>query len=164
MKYYRLENPLLHCQTWFPDSVMPVLLQAAVRVREKNANKAEEILGQFADKFPFPDKSKVFLLARAQVSASAGHPQIAAESLLKIPDIQQKPATVASVVSLKESAGDIDVADAAIQCWSSAMTEDNKLDIIMEEAGCTTIRGAGEEPWKHRGFGWAYSDNRSYEH
>lgn len=119
---------------------MPVLLQAAVRVREKNANKAEEILGQFADKFPFPDKSKVFLLARAQVSASAGHPQIAAESLLKIPDIQQKPATVASVVSLKESAGDIDVADAAIQCWSSAMTEDNKLDIIMEEAASFKLR------------------------
>ncbi|KAL2507873.1 SRP72 RNA-binding domain [Forsythia ovata] len=126
----------------FPDSVMPVLLQAAVHVRENKANKAEEILGQFADKFP--DKSKVFLLARAQVAASAGHPQIAAESLLKIPDIQHKPATVATIVSLKERAGDIDgadaVFDAAIQWWSNAMTEDNKLDVIMEEAASFKLR------------------------
>ncbi|KAL2485997.1 SRP72 RNA-binding domain [Abeliophyllum distichum] len=126
----------------FPDSVMPVLLQAAVHVRENKANKAEEILGQFADKFP--DKLKVFLLARAQVAASAGHPQIAAESLLKIPDIQHKLATVATIVSLKERAGDIDGADAvfdsAIQWWSNAMTEDNKLDVIMEEAASFKLR------------------------
>ncbi|CAI9778574.1 unnamed protein product [Fraxinus pennsylvanica] len=129
----------------FPDSVMPALLQAAVHVRENKANKAEEILGQFADKFP--DKSKVFLLARAQVAASAGHPQVAAESLLKIPDIQHKPATVATIVSMKEHTGDIDSADAvfdaAIQWWSSAMTEDKKLDIIMEEAASFKLRHGG---------------------
>ncbi|KAK6138389.1 hypothetical protein DH2020_027863 [Rehmannia glutinosa] len=84
----------------FPNSVMPVLLQAAVYVREKKANKAEETLLQFANKFP--EKSKIALLARAQVAATAGHPQIAAESLLKIPDIQHQPATVATLVSLKE--------------------------------------------------------------
>ncbi|OIS97685.1 hypothetical protein A4A49_04016 [Nicotiana attenuata] len=84
----------------FPGSLMPVLLQAAVHVRENKAGKAEEILGHFADKFP--DKCKVILLARAQVAAAAGHPQIAAESLAKIPDIQHKPATVATLVSLKE--------------------------------------------------------------
>ncbi|KAM3753047.1 hypothetical protein ACB098_03G064400 [Castanea mollissima] len=66
----------------FADSVMPVLLQAAVFVRENKAVRAEEVLGQFAEKFP--DKSKVVLLATAQVAAAAGHPQIAAESLAKM--------------------------------------------------------------------------------
>ncbi|KAL0437227.1 UNVERIFIED_CONTAM: Signal recognition particle subunit SRP72 [Sesamum radiatum] len=126
----------------FPNSVMPVLLQAAVHVRENKANKAEELLWQFANKYP--DKSKVILLARAQVAAAAGHPQIAAESLLKIPDIQHKPATVATLVSLKERAGDIDgagaVLDSAIQWWSNAMTEDNKLDVIMQEAASFKLR------------------------
>ncbi|KAL0419590.1 UNVERIFIED_CONTAM: Signal recognition particle subunit SRP72 [Sesamum radiatum] len=126
----------------FPNSIMPVLLQAAVHVRENKANKAEEILGQFASKFP--DKSKIILLARAQIAAAAGHPQIAAESLLKIQDIQHKPATVATIVSLKERAGDIDGADAvfdsAIKWWSNAMAEDNKLDVIMQEAASFKLR------------------------
>ncbi|XP_015167751.1 uncharacterized protein [Solanum tuberosum] len=69
----------------FPGSLMPVLLQAAVHMREDKAAKVEEILGQYADKFP--DRSKVILLARAQVASAAGHPQIAADSLEKIPDI-----------------------------------------------------------------------------
>ncbi|KAK4419545.1 Signal recognition particle subunit SRP72 [Sesamum alatum] len=126
----------------FPNSIMPVLLQAAVHVRENKANKAEEILGQFANKFP--EKSKIILLARAQIAAAAGHPQIAAESLLKIQDIQHKPATVATIVSLKERAGDIDGADAvfdsAIKWWSNAMAEDNKLDVIMQEAASFKLR------------------------
>ncbi|XP_009607855.1 uncharacterized protein [Nicotiana tomentosiformis] len=131
----------------FPGSLMPVLLQAAVHVRENKAAKAEEILGQYADKFP--DKSKVIMLARAQVAAAAGHPQIAADSLANIPDIQHKPATVATLVSLKERAGDIDGADAvfdsAIRWWSNAMTEDNKLNIIMQEAAAFKLRHGRKE-------------------
>ncbi|CAN6587493.1 unnamed protein product [Malus baccata var. baccata] len=131
----------------FPDSVMPVLLQAAVFVRENRAGKAEEILGQFSEKFP--DKSKVVLLARAQVAAAAGHPLIAAESLGKIPDIQHMPATVATLVSLRERAGDIDgaaaVLDAAINWWSNAMTEDNKLSVLMQEAASFKLRHGREE-------------------
>lgn len=131
----------------FPDSVMPVLLQAAVLVRENKAGKAEEILGQFAEKFP--EKSKVVLLARAQVAAAASHPHIAAESLAKIPDIQQMPATVATLVSLKERTGDIDgaaaVLDAAIKWWTNSMTEDNKLNLIMQEAASFKRRHGREE-------------------
>ncbi|XP_055815021.1 uncharacterized protein LOC129884760 [Solanum dulcamara] len=131
----------------FPGSLMPVLLQAAVHVRENKAGKAEEILGQFADKFP--DKCNVILLARAQVAAAAGHPQIAAESLAKIADIQHKPATVATIVSLKERAGDIDGADAvydsAIRWWSNVMTENNKLNIIMQEAAAFKLRHGRKE-------------------
>ncbi|KAM1633553.1 hypothetical protein ACFXTN_010595 [Malus domestica] len=131
----------------FPDSVMPVLLQAAVFVRENRAGKAEEILGQFSEKFP--DKSKVVLLARAQVAAAAGHPLLAAESLGKIPDIQHTPATVATLVSLRERAGDIDgaaaVLDAAINWWSNAMTEDNKLSVLMQEAASFKLRHGREE-------------------
>lgn len=120
----------------FPESATPVLLQAAVLVRENKAGRAEEVLSQFAGKFP--DKSKVFLLARSQVAAAASHFQVAAESLLKIPDIQHMPATVATIVALKERLGDIDgaevVLDSAIKWWSNAMTEDNKLTVIMQEA------------------------------
>ncbi|KAH0767913.1 hypothetical protein KY285_003784 [Solanum tuberosum] len=131
----------------FPGSLMPVLLQAAVHVRENKAAKAEEILGQYADKFP--DRSKVILLARAQVAAAAGHPQIAADSLAKIPDIQHKPATVSTIVSLKERAGDTDgaddVFDSAIKWWSNAMTEDNKLNTIMQEAAAFKLRHGRKE-------------------
>lgn len=131
----------------FPDSVMPVLLQAAVLVRENKAGKAEEILGQFAEKFP--EKSKVVLLARAQVAAAASHPHIAAESLSKIPDIQHMPATVATLVSLKERAGDIDgaaaILDAAIKWWSNSMTDNNKLSLIMQEAASYKLRHGQEE-------------------
>ncbi|XP_049412844.1 uncharacterized protein LOC125875840 [Solanum stenotomum] len=135
----------------FPGSLMPVLLQAAVHVRENKAAKAEEILGQYADKFP--DRSKVILLARAQVAAAAGHPQIAADSLAKIPDIQHKPATVSTIVSLKERAGDTDGADAvfdsAIKWWSNAMTEDNKLNTIMQEAAAFKLRHGRKEEAAH---------------
>ncbi|KAJ7957619.1 Signal recognition particle subunit SRP72 [Quillaja saponaria] len=131
----------------FADSVMPVLLQAAVFVRENKAGRAEEILVQFAEKFP--EKSKIVYLARAQVAATAGHPHIAADSLAKISDIQHLPATVATLVSLKERAGDIDgaasVLDSAIKWWSNAMTEDNKLNIIMQEAASFKLRHGKEE-------------------
>lgn len=126
----------------FPNSITPVLLQAAVHVRENKANKAEEVLLQFANKFPH--KSNTILLARAQIAASAGHPQIAAESLLKIQDIQHKPATIATIVSLKERAADINgadvVFDSAIEWWSKAMVENNKLDVIMQEAASFKLR------------------------
>ncbi|KAI7997995.1 Signal recognition particle subunit SRP72 [Camellia lanceoleosa] len=117
----------------FPDSVMPVLLQAAILVRENKACRAKEILGQFSEKFP--DKSKVVLLTGAQVAAGAGHTQVVVESLSKIPYIQHMPATIATLISLKERVGDIDGAIAvfhsAIQWWSNAMAKDNKLNVIM---------------------------------
>ncbi|KAI3742116.1 hypothetical protein L1987_59796 [Smallanthus sonchifolius] len=135
----------------FPHSVTPVLLQAAVFVRENKAGKAEELLGKYAEKIP--EKSKIVLLARAQIAAAAGHPQIASESLSKIPDIQHMPATVATLVSLKERSGDIDGAnalfDSAITYWSNAMTEDNNLSVIMKEAAAFKLKhGQKEEALK----------------
>ncbi|GMH02650.1 hypothetical protein Nepgr_004489 [Nepenthes gracilis] len=134
-------------QDMFPGSVMPVLIQAAVFVRENKAGRAEEILGQFAEKFP--DKSKVLLLAKAQVAAAAGHLQVAAESLAMIPDIQHMPATVATIVALKDRAGDIDgavaVFDSAIQWWSNAMTDDSKLSVIMQEAASFKLKHGREK-------------------
>lgn len=130
-----------------PGSVVPVLLQAAVLVKENKAGKAEEILGQFAEKFP--ENSRILHLARAQVAAAAGHPQIAVTSLEKIPDIQHMPATVATLVALKERAGDIDGADAvfdsAIRWWSNAMTEENKLSVIMQEAAAFKLKHGRKE-------------------
>lgn len=131
----------------FPESVIPVLLQAALLVRENKAGKAEEILAQFAGKFP--EKSRILYLARAQVAAAAGHSHIAADSLAKIPDIQHMPATVATLVSLKERAGDIEgaaaVLDSATKWWSNAMTEENKLNVIMQEAASFKLRHGREE-------------------
>ncbi|KAJ9540422.1 hypothetical protein OSB04_026928 [Centaurea solstitialis] len=132
----------------FPNSVMPILLQAAVFVRENKAGKAEELLGKYAEKLP-SDKSKIVLLARAQIAAAAGHPQIASESLLKIPDIQHMPATVATLVSLKERAGDVDgasvVLDSAVKYWSNAMTEESKLSVIMQEAAAFKLKHGQKE-------------------
>ncbi|KAM7267671.1 hypothetical protein ACFE04_009837 [Oxalis oulophora] len=131
----------------FPDSVMPVLLQVALLTRENKAAKAEELLGQYADKFPA--KSKVVLLARAQVAAAAGHHNVAADSLSKIPDIQYMPATIATIVALKERAGDINgaaaVLDSAVKWWLNAMTEDNKLNLIMQEAASFKLRHGKSE-------------------
>ncbi|KAL9310997.1 putative tetratricopeptide-like helical domain superfamily [Arabidopsis thaliana] len=131
----------------FPESIIPTLLQAAVLVRENKAAKAEELLGQCAEKFP--EKSKLVLLARAQIAASASHPHVAAESLSKIPDIQHFPATVATIVALKERAGDNDgaaaVLDSAIKWWSNSMTESSKLRVLMPEAAAFKLRHGQEE-------------------
>ncbi|XP_010470681.1 PREDICTED: signal recognition particle subunit SRP72 isoform X1 [Camelina sativa] len=131
----------------FPESVIPALLQAAVLVRENKTAKAEELLAQCAEKFP--EKSKLVLLARAQIAASASHLHVAAESLSKIPDIQHLPATVATIVSLKERAGDSDgaaaVLDSAIKWWSNSMTESNKLSVLMPQAAAFKLRHGQEE-------------------
>ena len=120
----------------FRDSVFPVLLQAAVHVKEKKVQKAEEVLSQYAEKHP--ENSKGVLLALAQIAANANHFQLAADSLSKIPDIQHMPATVATLVALKERLGDSNAAasvlDSAIQWWKNSMTEDNKLDLFMRVA------------------------------
>ncbi|OAY85679.1 Signal recognition particle subunit SRP72 [Ananas comosus] len=131
----------------FPDSVAPALLQAAVFVREKKIPKAEEILTQFAEKHP--EKSKPALLALAQIAAAANHFQISADSLSKVPDIQHTPATVATLVTLKERSGDIDgalaVLDSAIQWWKNAMAEDSKLDLIMQETASFKLNHGREQ-------------------
>ena len=131
----------------FPDSITPVLLQAAIHVREKKVPKAEEILGQFADKFP--EKSKPVLLARAQIAAVAGHSQISAESLSRIPDIQHMPATVATLVSLSLRLGNVNganaVLDSAIQWWRNAMTEENKLNVIVQQAASFKLNHGRED-------------------
>uniref|UniRef100_A0A6V7QS10 Signal recognition particle subunit SRP72 n=1 Tax=Ananas comosus var. bracteatus TaxID=296719 RepID=A0A6V7QS10_ANACO len=108
----------------FPDSVAPALLQAAVF-------------------------SKPALLALAQIAAAANHFQISADSLSKVPDIQHTPATVATLVTLKERSGDIDgalaVLDSAIQWWKNAMTEDSKLDLIMQETASFKLNHGREQ-------------------
>ncbi|XP_062207726.1 uncharacterized protein LOC133909349 [Phragmites australis] len=131
----------------FRDSVFPVLLQAAVHVREKKVQKAEEVLRQYAEKHP--ENSKGVLLALAQIAASANHFQLAADSLSKIPDIQHMPATVATLVALKERLSDSNAAasvlDSAIQWWENSMTEDNKLDVFMREAATFKLNHGRDE-------------------
>lgn len=134
----------------FPESISPVLLQAAVFVRGKNILKAEEVLGQFADRLP--DKAQPALLARAQIAATAGHAKLAAESLGRIPGIQHMPATVATVVALRERAGDVAGAaaalDSAVEWWRNAMTEGDgaatALEVLTHEAASFKL-GHGQE-------------------
>ncbi|CAO2182091.1 unnamed protein product [Urochloa humidicola] len=131
----------------FRDSVFPVLLQAAVHVKEKKVQKAEEVLRQYAEKHP--ENSKGVLLALAQIAANANHFQLAADSLSKIPDIQHMPATVATLVVLKERLGDSNAAasvlDSAIKWWKNSMTQDNKLDILTREAAAFKLSHGRDE-------------------
>lgn len=131
----------------FPDSVFPVLLQAAVHVKEKKIHKAEDVLSQYAEKRP--ENSKGLLLALAQIAANANHFQLAADSLSRIPDIQHMPATVATLVALKERLGDSNAAasvlDSAINWWKNSMTEDNKLDILTREAAAFKLSHGRDE-------------------
>nr|CAB3464066.1 unnamed protein product [Digitaria exilis] len=120
----------------FRDRVSTVLLQAAVHVKEKKVQEAEEVLSQYAEKHP--ENSTEILLALAQIAAKANNFKLAADSLSKIPDIQHMPATVATLVALKEGLGDsksaASVLDSAMQWWKNSITEDNKLDVFMREA------------------------------
>ncbi|KAG8054409.1 hypothetical protein GUJ93_ZPchr0001g33199 [Zizania palustris] len=131
----------------FQDITFPVLLQAAVHVREKKIQKAEEVLGRYAEKHP--ENSKGVLLALAQIAANTNHFQIAADSLSKIVDIQHMPATVATLVALKERLGDSNgassVLDSAIQWWKNSMTEDNKLDVFIREAATFKLNHGRDE-------------------
>ena len=94
----------------FPRSISWLLLQAAVLVKGRNIQKAEELLGEVAEQAPdcsLGGFSQAALLARAQIAASAGHFKVAAESLSQIKEIEKLPGTVATVVALREKAGDL---------------------------------------------------------
>ncbi|KAL2938383.1 Signal recognition particle subunit SRP72 [Bienertia sinuspersici] len=82
----------------FPDTVTPVLLQAAVHVKENKAGRAEEVLRQYAG----------------------------------------------STLTSQRTFGDIDgagvVLDNAIKWWSNAMTEDNKVTVIRQEAASFKLK------------------------
>ncbi|GJW89344.1 signal recognition particle subunit SRP72 [Tanacetum coccineum] len=95
-------------QQMFPSNVMPILLQVAVCVRENKAGIAEETLG---------------------------HPQIASESLLTVPDIQHMSAP--------------DVLDSTINYWLIAMTEDNKLSVITQQAAAFKVKHGQKEASKY---------------
>ncbi|KAJ0095507.1 hypothetical protein Patl1_16851 [Pistacia atlantica] len=120
-----------------------------------HANKmdqAQELVATLPDLFP-GSVMPVLLQAAVLVAAAANHPHIAAESLAKIHDIQHMPGTVATLVSLKERAGDIKgagaVLDAAIKWWLNSMTEDNQLSVIMQEAASFKLRHGREEDAFH---------------
>ncbi|KAG8054417.1 hypothetical protein GUJ93_ZPchr0001g32065 [Zizania palustris] len=123
------------------------LISLKVHVREKKIQKAEEVLGRYAEKHP--ENSKGVLLALAQIAANTNHFQIAADSLSKIVDIQHMPATVATLVALKERLGDSNgassVLDSAIQWWKNSMTEDNKLDVFIREAATFKLNHGRDE-------------------
>lgn len=133
-------------QEMYPKSITPILLQAAVFVREKKVPKAEEILTQYSNKYP--KNCTPVLLALAQIAATAGHFQISSEALSKIAEIQHMPATVATLVSMWERLGDISnaasVLDAAIQWWKNAMDGERNLSVLMPKAASFKLKHGKE--------------------
>jgi signal recognition particle subunit SRP72 len=133
-------------QEMYPKSITPMLLQAAVFVREKKVPKAEEILTLYTNKNP--KNCMPVLLALAQIAATAGHFQISSEALSKVAEIQHMPATVATLVSLWERLGDIgnaaSVLDASIEWWKHAMNGERNLSILMSEAASFKLKHGKE--------------------
>ncbi|XP_078440836.1 SRP72 RNA-binding domain-containing protein [Wolffia australiana] len=111
--------------TWLssaqPESATVALLQAAVHVRAKNVQKAEEALANFAEQAG--DRAGPVLLVRAQIAAVAGHARVAAESLARVPGLQHAPAAAATLAGLLDRAGDpaaaAAVLDSALAGWTS---------------------------------------------
>ncbi|KAF3320260.1 signal recognition particle subunit SRP72 [Carex littledalei] len=133
-------------QEMYPKSITPILLQAAVFVREKKVPKAEEILTQYSNKYP--KNCMPVLLALAQIAATAGHFQISSEALSKVVEIQHMPATVATLVSLWERLGDISnatlVLDASIEWWKNAMDGERNLSVLMPKAASFKLKHGKE--------------------
>ncbi|KAL7181500.1 hypothetical protein ACSBR1_040401 [Camellia fascicularis] len=113
----------------FPYSVMPVLLQAAVLRSSPTSRRSFSLQG----------RKLLLVLATLKLQPSPSQRY----------RIFNMPATIATLISLKERAGDIDSAiavfDSAIQWWSNAMAEDNKLNVIMQEASSFKLKHGRKE-------------------
>ncbi|CAM6103196.1 unnamed protein product [Calypogeia fissa] len=127
----------------FPDSEIPPILAASLAVKEGKPARAEDVLEQFAAQHP--KNSTEAYLVRAQVSISSGHFARAAESLEKITELQHRPGMVATLVALRERAGDIEKAeailDAAVNWWDNRMGDDDTtLEELIQEAATFKLK------------------------
>lgn len=95
------------------DPAMATFVEAALFMRERKPEKAEEILRVFAEGAD-TTASRDAQLIRAQIAASAGDYARAIEALRAIPEIAATPACAATLVALHELAGDSEAADAVL--------------------------------------------------
>lgn len=127
----------------FPDSEMPPILGASLALKEGKLARAEDALEQFASQHP--SNSAPAYLVRAQVSISSGNFARAAESLEKVAELQHRPGMVATLVALRERAGDVDGAettlDAAVNWWDNHLAEDRTtLEELIQEAAAFKLK------------------------
>lgn len=122
----------------FPRSKRLPLLAAILAVKEGKSAQAEDVLMRLASQSP--DDSTPAYLMLAQLSATSRNFARAAESLEKIAELQHRPGMVATLVALRERAGDVDradaILDAAIEWWDNQTDFDRVTfgELIQEAA------------------------------
>ncbi|KAG6541191.1 hypothetical protein Mapa_017425 [Marchantia paleacea] len=127
----------------FQDSEVPTLLSASLAIKEGKSGRAEDILNQYAIKHP--KNSTAAYLACAQVAASSGNYARAADCLEKIVDLQHKLGMVATLVALRERAGNLKAAeavlDAAVLWWDNHMCDDPAVvEHLIQEAAAFKLK------------------------
>ncbi|KAL2635678.1 hypothetical protein R1flu_007157 [Riccia fluitans] len=127
----------------YPNTEVPTLLSASLAIKEGKSGRAEDILNQYAVKHP--GNSTAAYLAGAQVAASSGNYARAADCLEKIVDEQHKLGMVATLVALRERAGNPKAAeavlDAAVEWWDNHMSEDpSVVEQLIQEAAAFKLK------------------------
>lgn len=129
----------------FPDSAVPAVLSSSLLWKEGKAQKADELLADFAEKHPEAGTNVHFV--RAQAVAAAGNYLQAAKYLELITSLRHKPGMIATLVALKGRGGNVKGAEAvfdeAIEFWDSYMGDDDRttiLETILQEAAAFKLK------------------------
>lgn len=129
----------------FPDNPIPAILSAFLLWKENKAQKADELLADFAEKHE--DVGKDVHFVRAQAAAAAGNYLLAAKCLEQITSARNKPGMIATLVALKSKGGIVKeaetVLDEAIQYWDSYMGDEDQtsvLESILQEAAAFKLK------------------------
>ncbi|KAI7801503.1 signal recognition particle subunit SRP72 [Triplophysa rosa] len=103
-------------QSQYPGHPKPVLVQVAQLCREKQHNKAIELLQRFADQYP--ENASRIKLTMAQLYLTQGHVTKACDILKSIEEFEYKLGMVSALVTLYTHEEDI---DSAIDVFSQAI-------------------------------------------
>jgi signal recognition particle subunit SRP72 len=129
----------------FPDSAFPAVLSSVILYKEGKAQKADEILAEFAEKHPEAGASVHFV--RAQAVAAAGNFLQAAKYLELLTSLRHKPGMIATLVALKTRGGNVkgaeSVLDEAIEYWDSYMGDEDRntmLESMLQEAAAFKLK------------------------
>jgi signal recognition particle subunit SRP72 len=129
----------------FPDSSVPAVLSASLLLKEGKAQKADELLADFAEKHADAGTNVHFV--RAQAAAASGNYLQAAKCLELITSLRHKPGMIATLVALKGRGGNAkgaeSVLDEAVEYWDSYMGDEDRssmLEAILQEAATFKLK------------------------